>query len=168
MKPVTGSFICCFTLSWVMAKPQKEKKTFNVWKIIALAFVAVFCVIIVISVIRLYHFEPHRSFANPAQVDLAKGVVSQDLSRNGDNISNYKIQASDMAREFARDGLNKNIIQISLYDRSKRHLYLVDADSGDIIMHSETTFYGWMENQTPPESPRPGPRRRPFFWGGFK
>jgi len=164
MKPVTGSFICCFTLSGVMAKPQKEKKTINIWKIIALAFVAVFCVIIVISMIRLYHFEPHRSFANLAQLDLAKSVVSQDLSKQGDNISNYKLQASDMARGFARDGLNKNIIQISLYDRSKRHLYLVDVDSGEIVMHSETTFYGWMENQTPPEPPVPGPRSGQF-WG---
>lgn len=145
-----------------MAKINKKERTHGemFWKGVALAFVAVFCIIIIFSLVRLYHFEPHRTAVQPSQVDLAEKAVAKELNNSGDSISNYNLQVSDMARGFSENDANKSIIQISLYDHSKRHLYLVDADSGQIVMHSETTFYGWMENQTPPIPPRPEP-----FWG---
>jgi len=148
-----------------MAKAKMRENTGNLfWKGVAIAFIVVFCIIVVFGIIRFYHFEPPRAAANPSQIDLAEKVVAQDLSSRGKNISNYKIQVSGMARGFARDGVSKSIIQVSLYDKSRRHLYLIDADSGQMVMHSETTFYGWMENQTPPEIPGHGPRLGPF-WG---
>ncbi len=146
-----------------MAKEKRNKESHGnlFWKGVALAFVAVFCAIVIFGLVRLNHSEPHRIAANPSQVELAKSAVAKDLSISGENISDYKIQISDMARGFAREGQNKNIIQVSLYDSSRRYLYLVDADSGDIVMRSETDFYGWMENQTHTEPPRAGPG--PFF-----
>jgi len=149
----------------MIKKNKKEKNTGSMfWKGVALAFVAFFCVIIVFGLIRMYHFEPPRSAVQPLQADLAEKIIEQDLSKSGDNITNYRLQVSKMARRFIRDSMSRSIIQVSLYDSSKRHLYLVDADSGEIVMHSETTFYGWMENQTLPEPPMLDPRPGPF-WG---
>ena len=142
-----------------MAKIKNDGSNM-LWKGIALAFIAVFIVIIVFGLVRFYTFQPHHFAAQPVQTSLAEKAVADDLNQRGDNLSNYKVQISDMARGFTRDGMNKNIIQVSLSDGSIRQIYLVDSDSGQIVMHSETTFYGWMENQTPPEAPRPEP-----FWG---
>jgi len=160
MKPVTETFICGFILFNFMVKTKKNTdKMF--WKVIAISFMVLFCVIIISGLIRLYHSEPYRTAAQPFQVDLAKKVVAQDLANAGENISDYKVQLSD-ARKFPRDGTDKSLIQVSLYKNSKRHLYLIDADSGEIVMHSETMFYGWMENQSQ-EIPMPNARPSPFW-----
>lgn len=144
-----------------MAKAKDEKMHGNMfWKGVAMAFIAVFIVIIIIGLVRFYTFQPRHFAAQPVQTGIAEKAVADDLSQRGDNISNYKVQVSDMARGFTRNGMNKSIIQISLSDGSTRQIYLVDSDSGQIVMHSETTFYGWMGNQTPPEAPGPEP-----FWG---
>lgn len=124
-------------------------KTVHVfWKGISIAFIALFCVILVFGIVRWQHFKPHHIAAQQSQIGLATKAVSDDLSSAGYNLSDYKIQVADSIRGFARDRQNENIIQVSLFGDSKMHQYLVDADSGKIIMHSETTFYDGMGNMS--------------------
>lgn len=147
-----------------MKKTGKEAgkpKTVHVfWKVISIAFIAIFCVILLFGVLRWYHLKPHHMAVQQSQLDLAKEVVSADLSSAGYNLSDYKVQVADSIRGFSRDRQNENIIQVSLFGDSKMHQYLVDADSGKIIMHSETTFYGDMKNLS-----MGMPRQRGFFQG---
>ena len=196
LKPVTASFICCYNFVMLCifiinlmqrintAKPRNNKKTGKTddkgdktpdkaaktvhmfWKGIAIAFIAVFCIILIFGIIRWQHFRPQYAQYEmpkiPQQplIGSVKDVISADLSNSGENISDYDVQVSDNIRKFPREGMDKNIIQVSLYAGTKRHLYLVDADSGVIVMHSETSVYGWMQNLTlQPE------RRRWFFMG---
>lgn len=139
---------------------KADKKVHVFWKGISIAFIVLFGAILVFGIVRWHHFKPHHTAAQQSQIDLAKNAVSADLSSAGYNLSDYKIQVADTVRGFARDQLNKNIIQISLFGDSKMHQYLVDADSGKIIMHSETTFYDGMKNLS-----MGFPKQRGFFQG---
>lgn len=142
-------------------KGAGKPKTVHVfWKGISIAFIALFCVILVFGIVRWQHFKPHHFVAQQSQIDLATKAVSDDLSSAGYNLSDYKIQVADSIRGFARDRQNENIIQVSLFGDSKMHQYLVDADSGKIIMHSETTFYDGMKNMS-----MGFPKQRGFFQG---
>lgn len=132
-------------------KGAGKPKTVHVfWKGISIAFIIIFGVILVFGVLRWYHFKPHHIAVQQSQIDLAKNAVSADLAKAGYNVSDYKIQVADSARGFSRDReqdrMDEKIIQISLFGDSKMHQYLVDADSGSIMMHSETTFYDGMKN----------------------
>lgn len=130
-----------------MAKTKNQIDKSNiVWKGAALVFVAIFCAIIIVGVIRLYRFQSTYQPASQAEITLAENAVAQDLNSSGDSISNYQVAVSNDTRTIADDGLNETIIQVSLFSPSKRQSYLLDASSGQIVMHTITTFYGVMQN----------------------
>jgi hypothetical protein len=137
---------------------KESKKVHVFWKGIAITFITIFCVILVFGVIRWQHFRPHQDAAQQQQIDMAKEAVSADLSSAGYNISDYNVQVASTVRGFEAGMKDESIIQISLFGESKIHQYLVDADSGKMIMHSETTFYDGMKNIS-----MGSPKSRGFF-----
>lgn len=116
------------------------------WKCTAIIFIILFVVIVILGIIRANQFRPEYSAVQPQQIELAKKSIAQDLSSRGDDINNYTLHTPDMTRKFAKDHLSKNIIQIVLSKGSTTQHYLVDAESGKILMRSETVVYEWMQD----------------------
>jgi hypothetical protein len=122
---------------------KKNRKT---WRIVSAAFVMAFLLILAGGLIKARGTEYSVTAATPEQVEYAKLIVAQELQSKGDSIENYDVMISQRIREFGRQKLSKNIMQASLYKDSARHLFLIDTDSGRIIMHTKTEFYGWMND----------------------
>jgi hypothetical protein len=140
----------------------KGGKTMNIWKIVAVVFIVLFCLALAGGLFRIYHSGPLPNAPTHEQMDSAKAIVAQELANNGDDISNYEVTVSTQIRRlergsapffgmegpegsqgFAVEMPAGNTIHVSLRSNSTTHFYLVNVDSGKIIMHS---FTEWMGN----------------------
>jgi hypothetical protein len=146
----------------VQTKSKEKKNEMNVWKIIAVVFIVLFGLAVAGGLFRIYHAAPPMSVPTQEQMDSAKAVVAQELAKSGDDIGNYEVTVSSMIRKldkmplmftkmegpeapgFNQEIRNGNTIHVSLRSDTKTHFYLVDVDSGKIIMHS---FTEWMVNE---------------------
>ena len=137
---------------------SKGKGKMNVWKIVAVVFIILFCAALVGGLFRIS--RPRSPFMAPTQeqIDSAKAIVAWELEKSGDDIKNYDVVVSNMIGKFNDIGMGVSprppgrqnavgihegkVIHISLHGNSTSHFYLIDIDSGKIIMHSLTE---WME-----------------------
>ena len=112
-----------------------------VWKIVAIAMVGVFAVLILIGMIKAHNIKS--SFAAPtsAQIDYAKELAIDKFESIGGNTSAFQIRVEDRMRRPHDDISNRTILQVVFYNDTTTHLFLVDVNSGKVIMHSETEMY---------------------------
>jgi hypothetical protein len=119
-----------------MVPPTKR----SILKIISLTVVVIFIVIIVIGLLK-EHYEKPSVKLTENDLLAAKDVVSTALQARGDDISNYEFTASSQIRiigigkDFAR------LVQACLSNNQTRHVYLIDLNSKNIMMHSEAYTY---------------------------
>jgi hypothetical protein len=137
---------------------SKGKQKLNVWKIVAIVFIILFCAALIGGLFRIS--RPRSSFTAPTreQIDSAKAVVAQELEKHGDDINNYEVVVSSMIGKFRDMGIGLSpgppgrqdppgmhegrVIHISLHGNSTSHFYLIDIDSGKAVMHSLTEWMG--------------------------
>jgi hypothetical protein len=133
---------------------SKGKQKMNVWKIVAVVFIILFCMALIGGLFRISY--PRHYFMAPTQeqIDSAKAIVAQELAKEGDDINNYKVVVSNRIGKFngidigvhpeppGRQIPSGNVIHISLQSNSTSHFYLIDIDSGNVVMHS---FTEWMK-----------------------
>lgn len=166
-------------------KPKSSPWSLNirVWKAIAVIFIAAFCLMLASGLMRAHYFRSSFVRATPEQVESATRLVEQDMQARGDNASEYQVRVADMIRRSDRDGFSESLVQVSLRGNSTERMYLIDvgdAGSAQIIVRSETDFYGGMrgpalgpmgkhgDERGPPGPPEashlgmpPGPRKPP-------
>lgn len=123
---------------------EHKSKVKNVWKTVSVVFIVLFFLILIVGIMRAYHFKSSFITATEDQVNSARTIVSQELQNKGEEIDDYEIYVGNKIRKHGRNA--KSIIQVSLLKDSTRHLYLIDIDSHEIVLHSETEFYSWMNN----------------------
>lgn len=123
---------------------MKKSKNINVWKIVSIVCIVLFFLIVLGKFARLHSFRSSFSVPSEDQIVFAKYVVAEDLMKRGDNITNYDSGVDNKIRKFGRGGVQKNMIQVYLSKNSTRQTYLLNIDDGEIIMRSETEFYGEM------------------------
>ncbi len=132
----------------------KNQSSVNRWKIVSLIFIALFAVLLIVSMVRFSHSRPPLTPATPEQMESAKAIVEQDLQANGDNISNYKIEA---ASELGHIGESqKSLLRVAAENDTSRHFYLVDVETGKIVLHDSSERYGWMAEMKPPRESQGG------------
>lgn len=120
-----------------------QTKQRNVWKILSISMIAIFCVFLLFGLIRVYHFKSAFLQITPEQIKLAETIVNADIDNSGDNISNYDVHINNKVRHSGKKGTaNINIVQVSLKKKSVTQLYVIDIDKGMIILHSKTELYG--------------------------
>jgi len=152
MKQFHTKYICCYILpylrqqdnkksSGVETMAQKKQKTkHNAWKIISIIFIVVFVVILIGGLLRAYYFRTGSKSATPAQMELAKTVALSDLKNNGENITGYTVQVSNRIRMPPPNTLPRNITEVLIYNQSVRYNYIIDADTGKILVSMRTEF----------------------------
>jgi len=112
-----------------MSDNKKKSGNKKTYKITAIIVVAIFVVIIVLGI--LHEFRPERKLTQ-SQILAAKSIISKDLSAKGDNIARYT---------FSADAKHRNDIQIVLKSNSTIHEYLVNINSSQILIHTQTDIY---------------------------
>jgi len=121
---------------------SRGKQTVNVWKVVSVIFIFLFILVLVSGLFRVQDFKG--SFKTPTQdqIEYAKAIVARELQNQSDDINNYQFIISEDIRRFDRITPSKNIIQVSLQKNSTMQMFLIDIDSGEVLMHSKTEFYG--------------------------
>ena len=122
-------------------KKQKQKNGNRIWKIVAIAVIAVFAVLIIGGIIKAHYIRS--SFVKPTQVqiDYAAKIATEKLQSMGENASAFQIQTGKRMRTHKENGVSRTIIQVSFSNNSTTHIYLVDVNSGEVLLHSETNIY---------------------------
>jgi hypothetical protein len=125
---------------------KKVSKGF-VWKLVAICFIVIFAIFIVFGLIRAYHSKSSFVIPSQDQKDLALKVATEKFVSSGGNLSDFKVIVSDRMHK-SHDG-KSDILQVSLYNNVINHVYIVDVDTGALLLHSETeTFDGFKESTT--------------------
>ena len=131
-----------------MKKQKEERQTFSasnkferVWKMVAIAVIIVFALLLAGGLIKAHYIRS--SFVKPtqAQADYAAKIASEKLQSTGINPSAFQVQTGRMMRAMHYNADKKLMLQVSFYNNSTTHTYLVDVTSGEIILHSETDTY---------------------------
>ncbi len=124
-------------------KEKNGKKKHNVRKVVLSVFAVLIILVLICGALKFLFFK--ESFIQPTalQVESAKSLVSESLQAKGDDISNYDIRFSERIKQ-SEDESDRNTLQVLLLGNSTSHSYLIDLDSGMIVMHMEKEIYGWM------------------------
>ncbi len=122
-----------------MAKKKlvKKKQNSNIMKITSIVVIAIFILIIIIGVAKEYVFESKFVKLTELQIASAKAVVTSALQNDKDDISNYHFFVSQKMKHHNAD----KIIEVCLNNNSTRHIYLIDVNSLEIILHSKIDIY---------------------------
>jgi hypothetical protein len=136
-------------------KRGNSGKERNVWKMVSIVFIALFILILAWG---LMNTRSRPAFTEPTQeqIDMAKGVVAQDLQARGDSIDNYEVLVTNrivglfgrphLSNEepaiepFGKMGNFRNL-QVSLRGNTTAYLYIVDIGSGKVVMRSFTEWF---------------------------
>lgn len=138
-----------------MAKSKPDKMRSNVFKIIAIVVVALFALILVGGLIKMYRFHSGFSAMSQQQAETAKAVAMQDLQSRGKDAAAYEIQVMPKIRKMGGAGNGLSVAQVSFHNPQTMESYLIDIDSGRILMHSETDYYDGLIQEGREKEPRP-------------
>jgi uncharacterized protein YpmB len=122
-------------------RPDEKHK---VWKITAIIFIILFIVIIVSALVRLSRSRPPLIEPTDAQVSIVKGIALTDLSNRGEQIQNFSVSTSPDIRPVSVGQATKKVLEVSVYNDSIRHLYIIDVDSGNVLLYSKTESFGFI------------------------
>lgn len=125
---------------------KKEKRRINIWKVISIISIILFVLIVVGGLIRVYHHRPSSIKPTAEQVNLAKGVVYDDLKGKVQNITIDDLKTQGRAMSMKDKGA---VIEVFLNKGNTRYSYLVDLTSGEILVRSETSFFGRLKDFKP-------------------
>lgn len=128
---------------------SKNKSTQKVWKVISISVIILFVILIIGGLIKAFYIRS--SFVKPTreQVDFATKIATEKLQSMHVNSSMFQVHA-DRMRKMHDDGEGKTrgMMQVSFYNNSTMHTFLVDVNSGEVLLHSETDVYGsWMNHK---------------------
>ncbi len=139
---------------------NKNSNSFGVsrfWKITTLIIIALFLLFIVIGLFKVYHLKSSFVKTTQEQKDFAVKIATDKLHTMGINESTYKITVADKMRAIKEGNSQNKVLQVIFYGNSTMQLFLINVDSGEIILHSKTEIYSenWQEHQNrSPNFPR--------------
>ena len=138
---------------------RKEKKG-NPWKIVAIVFMALFALIIVLSMLRVQQFRNGFTEASEEQRESAQAIAIADLERRGEDTGQLVFSAKDHIRNAGQEGADREIIEVTASGEAQRHTYIIDIGTSDILMYAKTEFYDGIDHRDDarmPPGPPPGP-----------
>ena len=130
-----------------MKESKKVYKNRKVWRITAIVIVVVFALIIIGGAIKAHYIRS--SFIKPTQeqIDLATKAATKKLQSTGANMATFQTQTSKKMRAIHEDNITRIVMQVSFYNNTTTHMYLVDVSSGEVLLHSQTDIYSALENK---------------------
>jgi len=140
----------------IRSDSKVPKSPHHVWKIVSIVFIIIFLGILAEALIRHYHFKSYFTQPTEYQANMTRNAAIQDLSNRGEDTSQYKISVSEAIKPTSINEPIRNIIEVTAYNDTVMHLYIVDANTGEILMHSISESYGFINysNDRPPRPDR--------------
>jgi len=120
-------------------KNKMHKNARNVWKYVAVGFIVVFAVFILGGVLKAYNMRNSFGKATSEEKDLAVKVASAKLEELGIDSSKFQLRISDQIKKKDKNG--PDTVHIIFYSQGVTHSFLIDVDSGTILIHSLTEVY---------------------------
>ena len=111
------------------------------WKITAIAVIVLFMLLIVGGLIKVYYLKSSLIKPTQAQVDYVTKIATERLQSTGNNASMFQIHVGSRIRREHEDGTNRDIIQVSFNNNVTSHMYLIDVNTGEVLLHSQTDMY---------------------------
>ena len=121
----------------VQQKPSH--KPYNLWRAVAIGMILVFCLFVAGGLIKLYHFKSELIKPSQAQIDTAITAAKDELIQLGQDSSGLSAKVADLMRHPR--GEQRNIIQVMLYNETVSYTFIVDVDTGKVILRTETVLY---------------------------
>ena len=140
-----------------MKQKQERKTRRNMLKIVSIIFILLF-VSALVGVFINASRAPKFTEPTEEQAESAISIVSYELKAMSDSIENYEIAVTNRMMGFIEgghgmrpvrspgcmmesSGCHRNNIQVAVRNGSTTHLYIVDLDSGKIVMRSSTEWF---------------------------
>jgi hypothetical protein len=118
----------------------------NIWKIISIVFIAIFALMLISALIRTYHFRPPVMNPSDSQISIVKNIAINDLKSKGEYDTEYDVRLSPSIRPIRVSEESRNIMEISFYNESVRHSYIINVDTASIQVYSKTLFYDGIDH----------------------
>lgn len=122
-------------------KASKQNLSYSKWKVVSIAVIVLFALFVVVGIIKAYHFRQPFTQATQSQAAHAKGIAIKKLQSMGENASNYEIRAAEKIRKFRMGNNSRSIMQVLFYSNKTMHVFLIDLESDELILHSKTEIY---------------------------
>ncbi|MBI2656335.1 hypothetical protein HYX03_01180 [Candidatus Woesearchaeota archaeon] len=118
----------------------------RIWKTVAISVVAVFVLIIAGGLVRVNYLRS--SFVKPSQsqTDYAAKIAAEKLQSMNVNPSAFQMNVGRKIRRLHDDEAARSIIQVAFNNNASSHTYLIDVNTGEVLLHSETDVYGAWTN----------------------
>lgn len=113
----------------------------KVWKITAIAIIVIFILLVAGGLIKAYYFKSSLIKPTQAQIDYATKIAAEKLKSTGVNSSMLQAYTGSRMRRMHEDWDNMTIMQVSFNNNSASYTYIIDINSGKILLHSETYTY---------------------------
>lgn len=126
----------------------------NIWKLVSIALICLFAIVLALGLYREFHFRSSVVQATDAQIQQAKDIALNDLSRRGEDLAGFTFRISNRIRPLEQ---GKSIMDVTASNDTVRHTYLIDLNSQTILVYSRTEF-----NSAVPKLPE-SRKSRPFF-----
>jgi hypothetical protein len=107
-------------------------------KISSIAVIAIFLLIIALGLIRECYSRHSSAQLTASQLQAVKDVVQASLQAKGDDIANYQFSISNKMMRPEQKERQSSLIAVCLYSNSTRLAYLIDINSTEIALSSET------------------------------
>ncbi len=137
-----------------MSGKESPMEKRNVWKLVSVAFIALFMLIIAGGFINAASQPAYEETGGDAE-ELALSAVSRDLASRDDTIGNYEVSVTNRMVGFVNGhrpmgggpdcphcAARMGHVQVILRGPESGMLYLVDSDTGEIRMRSHTQWFG--------------------------
>jgi len=111
----------------------------NILKIISIIVIAIFILIIIFGAAKEYILAPSNK-PTTVEMNSAESIIASDLLAKGDNINNYQVTFGQKIKTLDNVDNLTSIIQVCLSNNSKRHVYIIDVTSSQVVMQTESDF----------------------------
>ena len=140
------------------SKKSSARGKRNIWKIVSVVFIILFISILAWGILSL-RAKPVFTGITEQQITMAEGVVAQDLEARGDSIENYNVSVTNQVVGFVKGhspmgkhavwpghcpgpgGCQPANIQVILKADNSGMLYMVDSETGRVMMRSHTEWF---------------------------
>jgi len=112
----------------------------NIFRIVAIVMIALFILIIIGGVLKEHSEAADRIPLNEQQIAQAKNIAAADMAERGVDIANYEAKVIPKLRKLNKGHNDLAVVQVTFNNQTENELYLLDLNSGKIIMRSESYY----------------------------
>jgi hypothetical protein len=113
----------------------------NIWKTVSIIFIVLFVLVVVGGLLKAYRFRHSDMKATDAQIADVKNIVYDDLKNKGEYTDGLAFRTSERIRDVRTDSGMRKTMEASLYNQSIKYSYIIDIDSGKILVYTKTILY---------------------------